>query len=124
MMKNEIIVDTILWIFIQNVINLPYEYLQETNEYSIFEECQSKDVIYKISKTELDDYNYIKNSSNINILDDYYIFTNFFEMLLQLHDIFISQNKTDTIKYNLLVKAIPIMQEISLMNKLESIQLK
>ena len=45
-------------------------------------------------------------------------------MLLQLHDIFISQNKTDTIKYNLLVKAIPIMQEISLMNKLESIQLK
>ena len=68
---NKLYVDVILWIFLQNMLTLSYEYFEETDEYNIFESsilCSSTQ--YILSKTDLFDEK----------KDGHFIYINFFNI--------------------------------------------
>ena len=110
-------VDIILWIFLQNIITLPFEYLLETDEYDIFKTADYEKHIYILSSKEIhyelkyDMYQFYKNS-------DLY-FNSFTEMLLVLETLL----DDNTLKKNLINKAIKILNIHIIDNKLYNLKL-
>jgi hypothetical protein len=104
-------VDIILWIFLQNIILLPYEYLLETDEYEIFRAGESRSSKFIISNQDVFDDKRI-------IPSDFYFDT--FHSMIRLLYIVLPENHR---KKLLLEKAIPLIDNIYTVHLLENFHL-
>lgn len=106
-------VDYKIWIFLQNITLLDSDFFKETDEYDIFKTAAEQNTTYVISQKD--------------IFDDkstgYYDFKSFTEMIITLKKIFEIYENTNTKKYKILIKSIPIMERISMENALEDMHL-
>jgi hypothetical protein len=105
-----ICVDIILWVFLQNIVLLPYDYLIETEEFEIFKSAEQKSCKYIISENDLYDMRILKN----DLLFDS------FENMLTIIQLLLPNN----CKKKLLIEAsIPIFNRMSVEHMLESCHL-
>jgi hypothetical protein len=102
-------IDVILWIFLQNIVLLPYDYLCETDEFSLFSQ---KIDMYIISVKDIYDKN-IYGCEN-------YIYTSFDAMLHNLQYLLPKQNK----KHQLIKSCIPIIENIRTQQMFEKLSIK
>lgn len=107
-------VDQKLWILLQNVTLLDSDFLKETDEYDTFKTASEQDTTYIISQKDIldDDKSELK-----------YYFKSFTEMIITIKQILEIYEKTNSKKYKILVKSIPIMERISMENALENMHL-
>ena len=103
------IANTHLWVFLQNVININYEYLSETPEFDMFK----NNSCFSISVSDI-----IDKSS-----DDIIYVNSFTELIFTIKNFMESQYYTDSIKYKILTKSIPILERISLEIQLENMSI-
>lgn len=101
-------VDIILWVFLQNSILLPYEYLIETEEYEIFRSASFHSSKFIISNKDVFD------DTRIDISDFYF---DSFDTMISLLNIILPENHRKKI---LLERAIPILEGIRITNMLEN----
>lgn len=106
--------DINLWIFLQNIKTLDYEYLCETQEYDLFKSAQYYNTGYTISLAD--------------IIDDKeacikYQAATFTDLLYKVKFILESFAKINTLKYRLLMDTIPIIERIAVENTLRSLSL-
>lgn len=107
-------VDQKIWILLQNVTLLDSDFLKETDEYDTFKTASEYNTTYIISQKDiLDD-----DSSDLK-----YYFKSFTEMIISIKQILEIFEKTNSKKYKILVKSMPIMERISMENALENMHL-
>ena len=102
--------DINLWIFLQNIKTLDYEYLCETQEYDLFKSAE----YYTISLAD--------------IIDDReacirYQAATFTDLIYKVKFILESFAKINTLKYRILMDAIPIIERIAVENTLRPLSL-
>lgn len=98
-------VDIILWIYLQNVILLPYEYLIETDEYDIFKNAEINKSMYILSTKEIHkdiSYTHYKLCKEYTYLH----FTSFDNLLENLNTLL----DNESYKKQLINKALPIIK--------------
>jgi len=95
-------VNTILWIYLQNVITLPYDYLIQTEEFDIFHTACEKSSKFSLSANEIYDKIYTKHTL--------FYFDSFKNMILLLQTILPANSK----KKELIDKAYPIIERMHL----------
>jgi hypothetical protein len=105
-MATTLYVDDKLWIFLQNIILLPYDYLIETEEYELFETAEKNKCGYTISKNDIFDLRH-KPKNNV-----FYYFTSFPKLLRNIYSVL---NNTSN-KKKLIEQAIPIIDRIKVEN--------
>lgn len=123
-------VDVKLWVFLQNVIHLNRDYLKETEEYDAFKVASQQETGYVISKADL--YSGCGTAagpagsaaSTSAIYTEYIHFDTFSEMISNIKAIYEESGYTNTLKYKLLARAIPIMEMIAVENSLDNMNLK
>jgi len=75
-------IDNILWIYLQNIILLPVDYLIETEEYDIFKNAQENNTIYILSLKDI--YNDL-SYDNLKLYKSYkFIYFKNFESILNM----------------------------------------
>jgi len=110
-------VDIILWIFLQNIALVPYEYVLETEEYDIFKYADKNNHIFILSCNDIKfDISYINLKKYKNSL---LYFTSFENMLYNLLSIL----DKESYKRNLIVKSLDIMKKQSIEIKLENLHI-
>ena len=95
-------IDTILWIFLQNVITLPYDYLIETESFEIFHNACEKSSKFSISANEI--YNNLYTSYTTFQFDSFMNMMNILQNVLPLY----------SKKKELVDKALPIIERMHL----------
>jgi hypothetical protein len=114
--KMYIRVDVILWVFLQNVILLPSEYLMETEEYEIFQNAEQCDYIYILS---CKDIRYEMLYTKRNCYPNDIVFDTFQNMLYILQTLL----EDNTLKKNLIINAIPILKRMNIENLLNNLRI-
>jgi hypothetical protein len=95
-------VDTILWIYLQNIITLPYDYLIQTEPFEIFHAACEKSSKFLISANEVYDNLYTQNTV--------FSFDSFTIMIQILQNALPINSK----KKELVDKALPIIERMHL----------
>jgi hypothetical protein len=95
-------VDTILWIYLQNVISLPYDYLIETDTFEIFHTACEKSSKFSISANEIYDDLYTSSTQ--------FQFDSFITMIKVLQNVLPVHSK----KKELVDRALPIIERMHL----------
>jgi hypothetical protein len=103
-------IDVILWLFLQNLILLPYDYLIETDEYEIFKVASHKEnCVYVMSYNDIFD-------SKTGTSNDFYFDS--FENMLTILEVILEDN---CLKKNLIIKARPIINRIAVEHMFQNI---
>jgi len=105
-------VDIKLWIFLQNIILLPSEYLIETDEYEFFSESEKTHGKYVLSSNDI--YYEAKHRTCLRNQDI------FFESFAHMIDILKQLLDNDSMKQKLITTAIPIIERIIIEDRLQS----
>jgi len=104
-------IDIILWIFLQNIILLPFDYLIETDEFQIFENAEKQSSGYIISYKDLYD---VRLRLRYSIQNNDIYFESFENMLTSIYTIL----PNNCIKKNLIKTAKPILNRFIVENML------
>jgi hypothetical protein len=104
-------VDTILWIYLQNVISLPYDYLIQSEPYEIFHAACEKSCKFIISANEIYDDIYTQNTT--------FHFNSFRDMIQVLQTVLPSNSK----KKYLIDKAFPIIERLHIEFMLDNLNI-
>ena len=116
MVQGVLNVDIKLWIFLQNVINLPSDFLKETDEYDLFKTASVYGATFSISENDIiDDYSFYTKSN------EYYKFATFGQLIITVKEILELYELQESKKYKLLIEAIPKLEVIALENTLENL---
>jgi len=109
-------VDVKFWIFLQNVINLPSDFLKQSEEYDLFKTANEYGATFSISEYDiLDDYSFYFKTN------EYYKFATFGQLIVTVKEILELYELQESKKYKLLIEAIPKLEVIALENTLENL---
>lgn len=110
-------VDIILWIFLQNIITLPFDYLLETAEYDIFKTAEYEKHIYILSSKEI---HYELKYDKLQFYKNMDLYFNSFQEMLIILETFLDDN---TLKKNLISKSKILFNIYFIENKLYNLKL-
>lgn len=118
-------VDVILWVFLQNILLLPNDYLIETEEYDTFINAEINAHAYILSCKHIKyEMNYeiykqcITTSKTASGCDDIY-FNSFQNMLSSLHSVL----DDDSYKKNLITRTAPLIKMLFIEDQLHNLRL-